>query len=38
MGAVMPSTVETTAEVRAFSVAVPEEALDDLRRRIEETQ
>ena len=34
----MTSTVETTTEIRPFSVAVPEEALDDLRRRIEATQ
>src|SRR6266540_4323868 len=34
----MASTVETATEVRTFSVAVPDEALDDLRRRIEATQ
>ncbi len=34
----MASTVETATEIRPFSVAVPEEALDDLRRRIEATQ
>jgi pimeloyl-ACP methyl ester carboxylesterase len=34
----MSSTVETATEIRAFSVAVPDEALDDLRRRIEATQ
>jgi pimeloyl-ACP methyl ester carboxylesterase len=30
----MTSTVETTTEIRPFSVAFPDEALDDLRRRI----
>jgi pimeloyl-ACP methyl ester carboxylesterase len=34
----MSSTVETPTEVRPFSVAFPDEALDDLRRRIEATQ
>jgi pimeloyl-ACP methyl ester carboxylesterase len=34
----MTSTVETATEIRSFSVAVPDEALDDLRRRIEATQ
>src|SRR6266498_519397 len=34
----MASTVETATEIRRFSVAVPDEALDDLRRRIEATQ
>src|SRR6266545_4484883 len=34
----MTSTVETATEIRPFSVAVPDEALDDLRRRIEATQ
>jgi pimeloyl-ACP methyl ester carboxylesterase len=34
----MRSTVETPIEVRPFSVAFPDEALDDLRRRIEATQ
>jgi pimeloyl-ACP methyl ester carboxylesterase len=34
----MTSTVEAAAEIRPFSVAVPDEALDDLRRRIEATQ
>jgi pimeloyl-ACP methyl ester carboxylesterase len=34
----MSSTVETATEIRPFSVAVPDEALDDLRRRIEATQ
>jgi pimeloyl-ACP methyl ester carboxylesterase len=32
------STVETTAEIRRFSVTVRDEALDDLRHRIEATQ
>jgi pimeloyl-ACP methyl ester carboxylesterase len=31
----MSSTVETTTEIRSFSVDVPQEQLDDLRRRIE---
>jgi hypothetical protein len=30
----MSSTVETATEIRPFHVDVPEEALDDLRRRI----
>ena len=30
----MSSTVETTNEIRPFQVDIPEEALDDLRRRI----
>jgi pimeloyl-ACP methyl ester carboxylesterase len=34
----MSSTVETATEIRPFSVAVPDEALDDLRRRIQATQ
>src|SRR5215831_19768825 len=34
----MTSTVDTATEIRPFSVAVPDEALDDLRRRIEATQ
>jgi pimeloyl-ACP methyl ester carboxylesterase len=34
----MSSVVETATEVRPFSVAFPEEALDDLRRRIEATR
>ena len=34
----MAISVETTTEIRPFSVAVPKEALDDLRRRIEATQ
>jgi pimeloyl-ACP methyl ester carboxylesterase len=34
----MTSTVESTTEIRSFSVAFPDEALDDLRRRIEATQ
>jgi pimeloyl-ACP methyl ester carboxylesterase len=32
------STVETTTEIRPFHVEVPEEQLDDLRRRIEATR
>ncbi len=36
--AVMTSTVETATEIRPFSVAIPDEALDDLRRRIEASQ
>jgi pimeloyl-ACP methyl ester carboxylesterase len=34
----MSSTVETATEVRLFSVDVPQEQLDDLRRRIEATR
>jgi pimeloyl-ACP methyl ester carboxylesterase len=34
----MSSTVETTTEIRSFSVDVPQEQLDDLRRRIEATR
>ena len=34
----MSSAVETATEVRPFSVAVPDEALEDLRRRIIATQ
>jgi 3-methyladenine DNA glycosylase/8-oxoguanine DNA glycosylase len=34
----MSSTVESATEIRPFSVAVPDEALDDLRRRIQATQ
>jgi pimeloyl-ACP methyl ester carboxylesterase len=34
----MSTTVETTTEVRSFSVDVPQEQLDDLRRRIEATR
>ena len=34
----MTSTVETDTEIRTFSVAVPDEALDELRRRVEATQ
>src|SRR5262249_29981798 len=37
-GVVMTSTVEIATEIRHFSVAVPDEALDDLRRRITATQ
>src|SRR3954464_5437005 len=35
--AVMSSTVETAVEIRPFRVEVPDEALDDLRRRIAST-
>jgi pimeloyl-ACP methyl ester carboxylesterase len=34
----MSSTVETATEIRPFHVDVPDEALDDLRRRIEATR
>src|SRR5215467_8750345 len=34
----MTSTVETATEIRPFRVAIPDGALDDLRRRIEATQ
>src|SRR5215510_5239733 len=34
----MTNTVETATEIRPFSVAVPDEALDDLRRRVDATQ
>ena len=34
----MSSTVETATEIRPFHVDIPEEALDDLRRRIAATQ
>jgi pimeloyl-ACP methyl ester carboxylesterase len=34
----MTSTVETGIEIRAFHVDIPDEALDDLRRRIAATQ
>jgi pimeloyl-ACP methyl ester carboxylesterase len=34
----MSSSVETTSEIRTFSVDVPQERLDDLRRRIEATR
>jgi hypothetical protein len=30
----MSSTVETASEIRPFQVDIPEEALDDLQRRI----
>src|SRR5262249_15688015 len=36
--AVMSSTVDTATEIRSFHVDIPEEALDDLRRRIAATQ
>jgi pimeloyl-ACP methyl ester carboxylesterase len=34
----MGPTVEAATEIRPFSIAIPDEALDDLRRRIEATQ
>ena len=34
----MSTTVETATEIRSFHVDVPEEQLDDLRRRIEATR
>jgi pimeloyl-ACP methyl ester carboxylesterase len=34
----MSSTVQSATEIRPFHVDIPEEALDDLRRRIEATQ
>ena len=34
----MSTAVETATEIRAFSVDVPQEQLDDLRRRIEATR
>ena len=34
----MSSTVETAVDIRPFHVDIPEEALDDLRRRIAATQ
>jgi len=34
----MTSTVETATEIRPVSIAIPGDALDDLRRRIEATQ
>jgi pimeloyl-ACP methyl ester carboxylesterase len=34
----MSSTVETATEIRTFSVDIPQEQLDDLRRRIEATR
>src|SRR5215212_6655085 len=37
-GTVMTSTVDTTTEIRPFTVEVPEEKLADLRRRILATQ
>src|SRR5262245_66511070 len=37
-GGQMSSAVGTASEIRPFSVAVPDGALDDLRRRIEATQ
>jgi Epoxide hydrolase N terminus len=34
----MSTTVETTTEIRTFSVDVPQKQLDDLRRRIAATR
>jgi pimeloyl-ACP methyl ester carboxylesterase len=34
----MSATVETASEVKPFQVEIPEEKIDDLRRRIEETR
>src|SRR5690348_17841428 len=34
----MSSTVETAVEIRPFSVEIPQEQIDDLRRRIEATR
>jgi hypothetical protein len=34
----MSGTVKTTTEIRPFRVDIPDEALDDLRRRIAATQ
>ena len=34
----MSSTVETATEIKPFHVELPEEGLDDLRRRIEATR
>jgi pimeloyl-ACP methyl ester carboxylesterase len=34
----MSSTVETTSDIRPFQVDIPDEALDDLRRRVAATQ
>ena len=34
----MSSTVETANEIRPFQVSIPDEALDDLRRRIAATR
>jgi pimeloyl-ACP methyl ester carboxylesterase len=36
--AVMSSTVETASEIRPFHVEIPEERIDDMRRRIEATR
>ena len=33
----MSSTVETTSDIRPFQVDIPDEALDDLRRRVAAT-
>ena len=33
----MSTTVETTSDIRPFHVDIPEEALEDLRRRIAAT-
>jgi Epoxide hydrolase N terminus len=34
----MSSTVDTAAEIRSFQIEIPEEQLDDLRRRIAATR
>jgi hypothetical protein len=34
----MSSTVKTTSDIRPFQVDIPDEALEDLRRRIATTQ
>jgi hypothetical protein len=34
----MSSTVETATEIRPFQLEIPEEQMDDLRRRIEATR
>ena len=34
----MSTTVETATEIRAFQIDIPDDALDDLRRRIAATQ
>jgi hypothetical protein len=34
----MSSTVETTAEIRPFQIEIPDDRIDDLRRRIEATR
>jgi Epoxide hydrolase N terminus len=34
----MSSTVETTTEIRPFQIEIPDDRIDDLRRRIEATR